>query len=141
MGSAIGKTGWVLVIAAGAAACVAAGPQQGQRQLARSDGRQCFYSSQVNGFNPVDRDTVHVTVGANAVYELTTFGYCPDINWSQRIAIRSTAGSNWICQGYDAELLVPSLPRDGTLDRCPVNSVRRLSPQEVQAWRSRPRRR
>ena len=106
-------------------------------QVAQAAGqRACFLASQVNDFDPVDADTARVTVGASRMYELELFGDCSDINWRQQIAIRSTGGSQWVCQGLDAELLVPS-PMGPT--RCLVRSVRMLSPAEVEAVKSKPR--
>ena len=113
-------------------ACTAAN-QPPRAQAARA-GAQCFLASQVNGFHGVDRDTVHVTVGPRTVYELELFGTCLNVDWSQQIGIRSTGGSSWVCQGFDAELLVPS---PIGVQRCAVSSVRRLTPQEVQAARGR----
>ena len=113
---------------------VEAQPETGSAQRA---ARQCFLPAQVNGFTAVDRDTVHVKVSASQVYELELFGDCPDVDWEQRIAIRSTGGSTWVCQGLDAELVVPS-PIGPT--RCPVSTIRRLSDEEVQAWRESRRR-
>jgi hypothetical protein len=108
--------------------------QQPQGQTARGAGQQCFLPSQVNGFNAVDSDTVQVTVGVNTIYQLKIVGVCPDIDWSQRIGIRSTGGGSWVCGGLDAELIVPS-PMG--VQRCPVTSMRRLSPAEVQASKAK----
>ena len=108
-----------------------------QAQASRGNGQQCFLASQVNGFNALDDDTVQVTVGASTIYQLEIVGVCPDIDWSQRIGIRSTGGSSWVCRGLDAELIVPS---PTGVQRCPVTSVRRLSPEEVQAARDKRRR-
>ena len=119
------------------AACMGLGPPL-QQQETLGAGRQCFNARMVHEFRPVDRDFVHVTVGARNVFELRTVGYCPDIDWSLRIAIRSTSDSSWVCRGLDAELLVPSETGQG-FDRCLVTSVRQLSPQEVLAWRARRR--
>ncbi len=107
----------------------------GQQQAASSStGRQCFNASQVNGFQALDEETVHVTVGVKTVYALEIAGACPEVDWSQRIGIRSMSGISWVCRGYDAELLVPG-PL-GT-QRCPVLSVRQLTPAEAQAARNR----
>jgi len=120
----------------GLAATLAIGaqPEAGSAQPA---ARQCFLPTQVNGFTAIDRDTVHVKVSASRVYELELFGDCPDVDWEQRIAIRSTGGSTWVCRGLDAELVVPS-PIGPT--RCPVSTIRRLSDEEVQAYRESRRR-
>jgi hypothetical protein len=116
--------------------CMAAN-QPEPAQAAAAGERQCFHASQVNGFHAVDRDTVQVNVGARGMYELEILGTCPDVNWTQRIAIRATGGGSWVCRGHDAELVVPS-PMG--VQRCPVTSVRRLSPEEVQAARASRRR-
>jgi hypothetical protein len=102
---------------------------------AASAGRQCFRAADVNGFSPIDRDTVDVTVGAGRTYRLELFAPCQDVNWSQRIAIRSR-GSSWICTGnsLQAELIVPDAIGP---DRCMVNSIRRLSEEERDAARRR----
>ena len=128
-----------LLVAAGSlglAASLAVGAQP-KANSAQSSGRQCFLPGQVNGFTALDRDTVHVKVSASQVYELELFGDCADIDWENRIGIRSTGGSSWVCQGLDAELIVnsPIGPQ-----RCPVSTIRRLSDEEVQAWRESRRR-
>ena len=99
-----------------------------------SEARQCFRASQANGFHPIDRDTVHVTSGADEVFELELMGACPEIDWSLSIGIRPTRGSSFICRGLDAELIVPSRLGAGP-QRCPVRAVRKLSPEEVAAAR------
>ena len=131
-----------IVIAACAAALVtgcmtdARQSQQAQAGHSAQSGRQCFRAAQVNDFQGLDNDTVHVTAGARDFYELELAGSCPDIDWSQRIGIRATGGSSWVCRGFDAELLVPG-PMG--LDRCPVRSVRRISPEEARMARERRR--
>lgn len=96
--------------------------------------RQCFRAQDVNGFTPVDRDTVDVHVSASRAYRLELVNHCGDINWSNRIAIRSR-GSSWICTGSDlgTELIVPDAVG---IDRCLVRTVRRLSDAETSASRS-----
>lgn len=115
-----------------AAACTPIAPDPSQS--ARNSDRQCFLASQVNSFHAVDRDTVIVRVGANRNYQLEILGTCPDVNWSSRIGIRSTGGSNWVCQGMDAELIVPAATG---FDRCPVLSVSPITPEAARAARSR----
>ena len=95
----------------------------GSTDMQPRPARDCFFARSVNGFSPVGRDAVDVTVGANRHYRLTLGGYCPDVDWSLRLALRTRRGSSFICAGYDAEILV----RGPTgLQRCPVIDVRRL---------------
>ncbi len=94
--------------------------------------RDCFPARSVNGFRPVGREAVDVTVSRNRQYRLTLVGYCPDVDWSLSVALRTRGGSSFICAGLDAELLVPS---PTGLQRCAVTQVRRLSPEEIEAAR------
>ena len=139
MATGIFGRGRCLAIAAAAliAGCTADSMQR-QGQAASATQRQCFLPSHVSSFHPIDHDTVRVDVGASDVYELDFAGVCPEVNWSLQVGIRSTRGTSWVCRGYDAELLVPSVSRSG-VDRCPVTDVRRLSPAEVEAERARRR--
>ena len=52
------------------------------------------------------------------------------VDWSFRVALRTTGGSSWICQGADAEIIVPS---PNGRQRCLVSDVRPLTPAEVAA--------
>ncbi|WP_129792867.1 DUF6491 family protein [Sphingosinicella sp. CPCC 101087] len=112
------------------AACTDAGSPASAS--AQGEGRQCFRAEQVNGFAPLDDETVHVNVGANDVYRLDLFGPCPDVDWSLRIGIRSRGGSNWVCTGSDAELIVPSAIGP---NRCQISSIRKLTDEEIRAHR------
>jgi hypothetical protein len=95
---------------------------------------RCFLSSQVNGFTPRGQDAVDVHVGANRDYRLTLAGVCPDVDWSFRVGLRTTGGSSWICEGGDAEIIVPS---PNGRQRCLVSAIRPLSAAEVAATRHR----
>ena len=86
---------------------------------ARSSG-QCFHASNVNSFNANADGTVDVQVGASQYFRLTPAGGCPDINWAMQVGIRSTGGSDFICNAYDAEFIVPD--PSGT-QRCPIASI------------------
>ena len=113
------------------AACTASQPPRAQS--AAASGRQCFNAATVNSFHAVDRNRVIVTVGANRNYLLDVLGTCPDINWSFRVGLRSIGGSNWVCQGQDAEFFVPG---PTGIDRCPVLGVRALTPDQARSLKA-----
>lgn len=113
-------------------ACAADGSQPA-RAAAADSARQCFNARNVYNFHAVDDRTVLVEVGTNRMYELQIVGVCPEIDWTQKLAIRTTGGSSWICRGLDAELVVPS---PSGVERCPVVGTRELTPAEVQAYRA-----
>ena len=102
---------------------------------AATSARDCFSARSVNGFTPRDDDTVDVQVGARRYYRLELAGVCPNVNWATGVALVSRGGASFICQGLDADLVVPN-PGLGP-QRCLVSSVRRLSDAEVQALRRR----
>ena len=96
---------------------------------------QCFWTHQVNGFASNDDRVVNIRVGVRDVYQFEMFGPCPDIDWNQRIALVSRGGSN-ICTGMDAEVITRTAIGP---QRCPVRSVRKLTPEEIAALPKRAR--
>lgn len=122
-----------IAITSCAAAALFGCAQRGPAPMsAASEGRDCFHANNVSGFTARSDETVDLQVGANRHYRLQLAGVCPNVNWTTGVAIVSR-GSPWICQGLDAELIVPN-PGLGP-QRCLVSSVRRLSDAEVQALR------
>ncbi len=111
------------VLFAGFATLAACGGSRDARTPAAP--QECFDASQITSFQPVDRETVLLRVGASTLYELKITGVCPDINWSERIGIQGETGST-ICTGGDVTLITPS-PRGGTQE-CYANEIRRAPP-------------
>jgi hypothetical protein len=117
--------GAFMVVSWGTASAPAAAPTE-------RPAPRCFLARQANGFTARGRDAVDVHVGANRYYRLTLAGPCPDVDWSFSVAIRTLGGGSWICQGADAEIIVPS---PNGRQRCLVTDVRPLSADEVAATR------
>jgi hypothetical protein len=122
----------LLLVGAGA---LLAGCMQQPRSAAATQAtrQQCFLARQVNGFGNATDTSVDVQVGAGRYYRLDLIGPCHDINWSTGVILRSTGGSDWICQGADAEIIVPG-PIAG---RCLVSGVHPISKAQ---WNARPMR-
>jgi hypothetical protein len=93
---------------------------------ARND---CFWTRNANGFAAQDDHTLNVRVNSRDVYQFEMMGHCPDMDWNNRIALVSRGGDN-ICTGMDAEVVTRS--PIGPM-RCPVHSVRKLTPEEIAA--------
>lgn len=126
-----------LAVSCGAlAACTSSTTDGAQLGASERAGRQCFRPDQVSGFNAIDNRTVYVTTGPRRMFRLELFGTCPDVNWSNRIGIRSRSGG-WICSGLDAELIIPRSVASVGPRTCPVTNIRQLTDEEVQAFRSR----
>jgi hypothetical protein len=66
-------------------------------ETADAGGRDCFRSSQVRGYNVIDDRHVEIRVGANDRYVLETGWNARDLDWDNRIGLRSATGS--ICTG------------------------------------------
>jgi hypothetical protein len=110
-------------------AAAAEGPPAKAPPKAPLGKRECFLASNVTNFAAADEKTVYVRVGVQDVYQFDMFGRCPDIDWNQRLALVSRT-SSWICDGMDADVIThtPLGPQ-----RCPVRSIRKLTPAEVKA--------
>jgi hypothetical protein len=59
--------------------------------------RECFRSESVSGFNVIDRNTVEVRVGASRRYRLTTNWPTTNLDFRERIGLRSATGQ--LCTG------------------------------------------
>ena len=92
--------------------------------------KACFSARSVTNFSAVDDRTVNIRVGVRDVYQLDLFGFCPDIDWQNEIAIKSR-GSSFICSPLDATILVRG-PFD-RIERCEVRGMRKLTEAEIAA--------
>lgn len=106
-------------------------PVDGADRPVRPD---CFYSSQVTGFTNGGPDRVYANISRRATYELALSPGCSQIDWALDIAVRAR-GTQRICSGYDAELIVPRASGSGS-QRCLIRTIRRLSDAERDAVRA-----
>ena len=125
--------------AASLLALSAAAPQQAAAAkgdaVSPKPARQCFWTHRIDGFAAPNDRVVNVRVGVREVYQFEFLGPCTDIDWAQRIAVVSR-GSSHICEGIDAEVIAPSPIGP---QRCPVRTVRKLTPAEIKALPKRGR--
>lgn len=101
---------------------------------AANSGRQCFLARQVNGYTSVSDQVVDVQVGANRYFRLSLDGSCPQSSFSRRMALRTTGGGDWICQGLDAEIIVPDPMAP---ERCLVSGIQPITKDDWIAARRR----
>jgi len=113
------------------AATWAATAQAQDNNRDKAGGDSCFYARDVSSWAPVDRSTVNIRVHAHDVYQLKLLGDCPNLDWVNGVGLQRRSGP-WICSGLDAEILAPQPGGGGPL-RCPVTSIRKLSPEEAAA--------
>jgi uncharacterized protein DUF6491 len=115
----------ILIGCIGIAGC-AAQPGQGATTQSTS-GRQCFTPREVSSFTgTVDRNA-DIKVGTSRFFRLELAGGCPDVDLSQRIGIRARGGGTFICEGFDAELIVPDTSGTQT---CAVSAIHAISREQ-----------
>lgn len=115
-------------------ACASTEP--GSESAGASNRRQCFTASSVRNFRVVDSRTVNIRAGRE-VYRLDMFGNCPDLRWTQGMGLQTT-GSPTICTGSGLGTTVVTRGSSGP-QRCSVQSVTLLTPEEVEALPARNR--
>ncbi|MBI1199582.1 MAG: hypothetical protein GC203_17105 [Phenylobacterium sp.] len=123
---------WKIALGLAAATLMSLGPAASAKtseEAAAKPAKQCFWTRQVNSFASSDNHIVNLRVGVNDYYQLEMLGRCQDVDWNHKIALVSR-GSDYICTGLDAEILSPTPIGP---DRCPVKSIRKLTPDEVKA--------
>lgn len=125
-----------MIASAALLAVLTAGPALADAQSkgkGKPDRSSCFLVSSINGWTPVDDQTVDVTITPKNVWRLTLFAPSPNIDWTLRIGI-DTRGQSWLCSGRSmgAEIFVPG---DIGMRRYPITEVRRLTPEELAAMK------
>ncbi|MFM8820939.1 MAG: DUF6491 family protein [Phenylobacterium sp.] len=111
-------------------------PDKTDGKAATSVHRSCFFSRDVRGFAAPDDKTLYLRVRAKDVYRLDMKGRCPELDWEHKIALDSR-GSSAICGAIDVTVLVKT---PIGMSRCSVETLTRLTPEEVAALpkKSRP---
>ena len=72
----------------------AAGPAQAPaKPSAPHLSQTCFYINQTSGFSAAGDSAVNLRVGVRDVWQLTLFAPCLDIDWSQRIGLKTNGSS------------------------------------------------
>jgi hypothetical protein len=94
--------------------------------------QSCFWQQNVTNFAAHDDSAIYLRVGVRDVYELKMFGNCFDLSWLQHIGLQ-THGMSDICEGANPDVDVVVRDIGVGRQRCPVTSVRKLTPAEVAA--------
>ena len=109
----------LILVAIGNGACT---PVEDPAAGESASAPECFRVEQITGFSDAGDDRIHVFVGANDTYLLETV-VCPQLDFSLRLGLRARGGSSYLCEGFDADLLVPT---PGASHICPVRMIRKV---------------
>ena len=103
-----------------------------QAAAAAPEGKDCFWLSEISGFNRAGRDKIFVTTGPNERFLFETLGHCPNLNFSETLAF-DQRGPGQICRGLDVSLIVGGNigPR-----RCPVKMIQKMTKEEAAAYKA-----
>ena len=127
----------ILICSAALLGLLAAGPAMAASTKSKPDRSDCFHVSMINGWTPVDDQTVDVTITPKNIWRLKMFARSPNIDWTLRIGI-DTRGQSWLCSGRiaGADIVVPG---DIGMRRYPITDVRKLTPEElpVSKWKKK----
>lgn len=92
---------------------------------------QCFRSSDIRNHTIADRDTLLLSVNGKETYRVTMKGGClAGAISSDPIITRSPPGSQIICKPIDMDI---AIGRNGFASHCIVDSIAKLTPEEVAA--------
>src|SRR5690349_13480114 len=67
-------------------------------QAAARTAPRCFRAADARNFRSVNATTVNVRVGRRDFYRIDLLGPCPDLNFSSRMGLQTSAGSQ-VCTG------------------------------------------
>jgi len=121
----------LILLSIGVATLAACAQQAASAPAAASSGRECFNARNISSFTAQGESTIDIQAGVRRYYRLQIAGVCTNVNWARKLAVVTRSGSSWICQGFDADLVIDD-PGTGP-QRCLVSSVRRLSDAEARA--------
>lgn len=95
---------------------------------AESLGRNCFFASDISGWQVVAHDRVRVTATKGRQYELVLMSPQPHLATNESLALRTLPGDDRVCAPRDVQLLA------GTGGfAVPVREIRLIPPQEKTA--------
>jgi hypothetical protein len=121
---------WLALGGAALAQSTSSQPTSSQPASRSTSSQSCFYDRDISNFNAVSDSTVYLRVGVSKVYRLDLMSPCTGLTYRQRVGIKTTPGSRWICSPLDAEVVYSD---NGFPQRCPVTGLHALTPAEVAA--------
>ncbi|MGZ8364481.1 MAG: DUF6491 family protein [Caulobacteraceae bacterium] len=130
----------VIAAAAMLGLALTSAPAISSAQPAAPAPRQCFFAREMRSWAEAGPNAIDIRISREKVYRLGLFGPCPELRPAIGIGVDTEGHSASICEGDTMLNLIVRAPGGVGTERCPVNSVRRLSPEEAAASYRSPRR-
>jgi hypothetical protein len=120
----------ITALAVGVQPAAQAAPEQG--------ARSCFYINQINAYRADGDSTVYASAGPARIYRISMAAPCRNLTETSRQLLLEPPGSGLVCNA--AGLTMTAISSGGTPERCFVQSIERLSPDEIASLPARLRR-
>jgi hypothetical protein len=118
----------LVALAALTAACAPV-PREPAPVAGLSTAHQCFFTRMIYGYNEAPDgpagDRLYITTGPHERWLFETYGSCPELDWSHRIALDTRADIS-LCTGDTATLIVPTGLGAGVPQRCTVRLLGKM---------------
>lgn len=101
-------------------------------QPAGTNGQRCLSSHEFQNWKAPNARTMFMRFGLNRYFRLGLAAKCPALLWPDAHLVTVFHGSDLICSPNDWDLKVAA-PGTGVAEPCIVNSMRELTPAEVDA--------
>jgi len=115
-----------LILAFAATATVSVAAQADEKPAKKQ--RACFQVNDVAGWKEGEKHAFNLRTFRGDVYTSRMMGVCPEIDWTQKLAIK-TRTSSFICEGDDAEVIVPHSTFGP--QSCNIDQIRKMSKEEA----------
>jgi hypothetical protein len=93
-----------------------------------AEKRACFQANDVTNWKEGEKHAFNIRTSRGDVYTSRLIGVCPEIDWTQSIAIK-TRTSSFICEGDDAEVIVTHSNMGH--QSCLIDKITKLSKEDA----------
>lgn len=120
----------LIAAAAVSSLALASAPAQARSDAPRSH-RDCFQSTDWQGWSSPSPDILYLRVGIKDVYRLDLSAGSSQLQWPSNHLINTVRGSSMVCSGIDLDLAVSD--GNGFVQPLIVRSIHKLTPDEIAA--------
>lgn len=83
-------------------------------------GPACLELGRIWSWNVLDNKTLIVEDDTHQKFKMSLMGYCPNLQFKERVGFKSIGGSDLTCLSKGDDVLVRDI---GMLNRCPITDI------------------